>query len=316
MNFISAYIEKISGYKDTDFINDNLLSFSQIIHPKDLEYVDTSIHESVKANTGYSIHYRIIHKNGDIRWVWEQGAKAPDSNSLIGIVADITEKKKTEEMTLLLSDVRSKFIELSSDKNKFFEYLLDKVLSITHSAYGFIGEIFKDPNGTYLKTLSITDISWSDETRKFYKENAPAGLEFRNLETLFGEVIKTGELLIANDAPKHPKASGIPHGHPALEKFMGVPIRYNGEIFAMIGVANNKWGYKVEEYNYLRPFFELMGEMIQSIKLSNQLELQKSITLHNAKLASIGELAAGVGHEINNPLAIIQGQLEMLNTFC
>ena len=33
--------------------------------------------------------------------------------------------------------------------------------------------------------------------------------------------------------------------------------------------------------------------------------------LRAAKLASMGELAAGVGHEINNPLAVIQGNLEL-----
>ncbi len=40
-------------------------------------------------------------------------------------------------------------------------------------------------------------------------------------------------------------------------------------------------------------------------------ELQKQI-FHSSKLASIGELAAGVGHEINNPLAIIQGYTEII----
>jgi CheY-like chemotaxis protein len=35
--------------------------------------------------------------------------------------------------------------------------------------------------------------------------------------------------------------------------------------------------------------------------------------LHNDRLASIGQLAAGVGHEINNPLSIISGQLYVLD---
>lgn len=245
-----------------------------------------------------------------------------DEKGIWAIIEDVSAKvrleqemKKREELTLLISEVRSKFIELSTDKKKFFDYLLSVTLKITQSEYGFLGEILEDQTGRYLKTFSLTDISWNQETRDFYQQNAPNGLEFRNLKTLFGQVLKTGEILIANDAPHHPKAGGIPSGHPPLNSFMGIPIIYNGKAFAMVGVANKPRGYQMEDYHYMRPFFDLIGEMIQSMKLSQDLEMQRKIAMHNSKLASIGELAAGVGHEINNPLAILHGHLDMMQDY-
>jgi PAS domain S-box-containing protein len=49
----------------------------------------------------------------------------------------------------------------------------------------------------------------------------------------------------------------------------------------------------------------------KEIALEQELQLERAKALHNSKLASIGHLAAGVGHEINNPLAIISGQVSI-----
>ncbi|XGC82003.1 PAS domain S-box protein [Bdellovibrio bacteriovorus] len=47
--------------------------------------------------------------------------------------------------------------------------------------------------------------------------------------------------------------------------------------------------------------------------LTKQIDVERGRAMLNAKLASIGELAAGIAHEINNPLAIIEGQMSLLD---
>jgi C4-dicarboxylate-specific signal transduction histidine kinase len=47
---------------------------------------------------------------------------------------------------------------------------------------------------------------------------------------------------------------------------------------------------------------------------SEALKEQKMITEHASKLAALGEMAGSIAHEINNPLAIIQGYSEILQT--
>lgn len=62
----------------------------------------------------------------------------------------------------------------------------------------------------------------------------------------------------------------------------------------------------------------LLFSMMYMINGFNILTIQKSQTkiIHSSKLASIGILAAGVAHEINNPLTIALGNIEILKSKC
>jgi PAS domain S-box-containing protein len=53
-------------------------------------------------------------------------------------------------------------------------------------------------------------------------------------------------------------------------------------------------------------------EITRDVEMREELDKERSRAVHNAKLASLGEMSAGIAHEINNPLAVISGNLALL----
>lgn len=98
--FISDYIEKISGYAQRDFLS-NVRDFTSIVHKDDIEYANKTIKESINNSIPWEITYRIIHKNGSIRWLSETGRGIEDEKGevefLDGLILDITERKIAED---------------------------------------------------------------------------------------------------------------------------------------------------------------------------------------------------------------------------
>jgi PAS domain S-box-containing protein len=170
-----------------------------------------------------------------------------------------------------LDTLYNKYLSEEIDVKKIFEIILEKIIEVTESKYGFVGTVrFDENNNPYLKTYSLTDISWNEETQKLYKENIEKGLEFRNLNTLFGWVMVNKKPLLTNDAINDPRSGGIPKGHPALDKFMGIPFIFNDEIIGMLGLANRATGYDDAIYNKLQPFIQTCTLILSGV-LRNQL---------------------------------------------
>ena len=125
--------------------------------------------------------------------------------SRLGLMA-----RDSSAMLEAIRQAQSRFIVDTTPRESFGD-LLNILLSITESEYGFIGEVFKKDDGApYLKTHSITNIAWNEETSALYdKYTADQGMEFHNLKTLFGQVLVTGKPVIANEPAERP-ACGRP----------------------------------------------------------------------------------------------------------
>lgn len=178
--------------------------------------------------------------------------------------------KAARQLAEVIARAQLQFI-YESDRRRAFDKLLADILDLTASEYGFIGEVLRTDEGApYLKTYAITNIAWNDETRAFYSANAPKGMEFSNLSTLFGAALTSGEPVIANDPYNDSRRGGLPAGHPALNAFLGIPIHHGNDLVAMLGIANRDGGYDQDLIDYLSPLLTTIGQLVVAAQVQQQ----------------------------------------------
>jgi CheY-like chemotaxis protein len=199
-----------------------------------------------------------------------------------------------------------KYYVQGHDKFTVFQFLLEKLLKLTNSEYGFIGEILYKDEIPFLRTYAITNIAWTEELKKQHDKYKNIGWDFQNLDTLFGLVITENSVIISNDPKNDSRRGGkikTPEGHPPLNSFAGIPFYHNKKIIGMVGIANKPKGYTLDYITSLNPFFDTCSTLISSYKIQDS---QKQIEETNNIFMS------QVSHDMRTPLNGIFGYCQLL----
>ncbi|HZA22275.1 MAG TPA: ATP-binding protein [Dehalococcoidia bacterium] len=100
-----------------------------------------------------------------------------------------------------------------------------------------------------------------------------------------------------------------------------LPLQYKSELTGMLllGAKTSGKGYNLEEIDLLEAVALHAATTMSNARLYEELRFQlqelketQAQLVQSGKLASVGTLAAGVAHEINNPMFVITGTTELL----
>jgi len=138
---------------------------------------------------------------------------------------------------------------------------------------------------------------------------------------ILGVVVHEAKSLRLKDLAKDPRAHGFPLNHPPMKSFLGVPVISKGKVLGNLYVTEKQGAeeFSKEDETLAMTLATQAAIALENANLYEELrrsydELKQSqqLLVRQEKLASLGRLAAGLAHELNNPLSSVAGFAEAL----
>ncbi|MFZ5772601.1 MAG: GAF domain-containing protein [Thermodesulfobacteriota bacterium] len=201
--------------------------------------------------------------------------------------------------------------------DELLQKILDEVEALTGSAISFYHFVESDQ-----KTLTLQ--AWSTRTSREFCRAAGKGLHYAvDQAGVWVDCVQQRGPVIHNDYGSLPHRRGLPPGHAPVVRELVAPIIRAGRVVAILGVGNKAGDYvrqDVEIVSYLadvaweitvrkmaeEEVHRLNAELEQRVQeRTGELQEAHEKILRQERLAAVGQLAGGIGHELRKPLTVM-----------
>jgi diguanylate cyclase (GGDEF)-like protein len=164
----------------------------------------------------------------------------------------------------------------------FLDYSLDQAIQLTDSQFGYIYYYQESTRKFILNT-------WSKDVMPSCKIQEALTTYDLDKTGVWGEVVRQKKPIILNDfQANNPLKKGYPAGHVPLTKFMSVPVLHNGEIKAVIGLANKQEDYTEEDVAQITLLMSVVWNSTERKAIEETLRKSEYFFKESQRAARIG----------------------------
>lgn len=312
--YISPSCTRITGYDPQDFISDPELRI-RLVHPEDLERFRLHVKEVEQKRSAGEVEFRIVRKDGTIRWISHACQPVYDSRSqylgIRGSKRDITDRRQREET-------------LRKNKERF------ELLSETAGLLLSTQNPQQIVNDLCLKVMTFLDCDvffnyLFDEKVKRLQLNAYSGIPEKAAEEIewldlgcavCGTVARDGSCIVAENIPDTPDPRTELICSFGVKAYACHPLVSAGRVIGTLSFgARFRTSFAEEELQLMKTVADQISIAIERKKAEEDTRRLRDELAHVMRIATMGELAASLAHELNQPLTAILSNAQAAQRF-
>ncbi len=236
-----------------------------------------------------------------------------------GITMEVTQRHKfiaRQEALIRIAKLGGTLPE-----EEFLRQGLEIIEHLTLSHIGFIHFVNEDQETIELVTWTAGALKGCTAVHESHYPIQSAGI--------WADCARNKEISVFNDYPAYKAKMGLPEGHAHLQRLISVPVIEEGKVRVILGVGNK--GADYDDFDCataqvigndmwrivrrVRAESALKQKLDELLALNAKLDETNNRLLQSEKLAALGQLAAGVAHEINNPIGYVSSNLHSLHGY-
>lgn len=275
--------------------------FMDYVHPEDIESTVQAMSQLGNSLDVLNFRNRYCKADGSYTWLeWNAYPPKEDEYTIFAtarcidrLVSFETGLERKNSLLTTMMQAQNSFIRQGATE-LWWNHILEKILLFTNSSYGFIGQIFMDDNGLFLRNKTLINPQANPTIQTRFENHLSHGAFIRELDPVFGRCLTSTEPWFVNNQMNN--AVDDIGETLSFNTFVSIPIVDDTGLKGIIGLGDKTNGYTSEDVNELSPIISLLSSVFFSVMLvENAQESKKDfLTAQSIQQAVLENSESGI----------------------